>query len=372
MVATPTGGGGKGAGRELRKGYTTGACASAAAKAAAMALETGRPVAEVEIYLPAGWEARFAVARTEMRDDAVSCCVVKDAGDDPDVTNGAEVCATVSWGGEPNLVSIEGGQGVGMVTKPGLGLPVGEAAINPVPRQMIEAEVRDALGPVLAARGARVAVSVPRGETLARRTLNGRLGIVGGISILGTTGIVVPFSAEAYTATIAQATAVAAAAGCRELVLSTGRRTERFAQALLDLPEEAFVQMGDFVGFALEEAVKRGMRRATLCLMVGKLAKIAAGQLQTHVSRSRVDQAFLARVVAESGADPTTVEAVASANTSRHFAEIVQERGLDGVYDRLCVLAAESCRSCVDGKLDIRCLLMDFDGTVMGRAAAGE
>ena len=353
--------------RALRTGYTTGACAAAAAKAAAQVLLAQQRVEQVEIPLPSGRRVTFPVGRCEIRPDSACCSVVKDAGDDPDVTDGAEIRAAVSWI-EGDGVVVEGGEGVGVVTKPGLGLPVGVAAINPVPRQMIAIAVAEALGPTVPGRGVRVVITVPAGEAIARRTLNRRLGIVGGISILGTTGIVVPFSASAYTASIAQALGVAVAAGCREVVLTTGRRTERFGQGLLDLPEEAFIQVGDFIGFALEECARRGLQRATLCLMIGKLSKIAAGHLQTHVNNSRVEQAFLAQVAAECGASPATVEAISGANTSRHFAEIALERGATAVFGRLCQLAAERCHAHVGGNLSVECILVDFTGAALGRA----
>lgn len=369
MVASPIPGEtGRGRG-DLRTGYTTGACAAAAAKAATVALVTGRRVDEVEITLPTGQRVRFAVARCALQPGQALCSVVKDAGDDPDVTHGAEIRATVAWWAGWGMVAIEGGEGVGVVTKPGLGLPIGTPAINPVPRQMIQESVRDALGAATCERAVRVVISVPRGRDLARRTLNARLGIVDGISILGTTGVVVPFSTEAYTATIDQGLSVAKAVGCRDVVLTTGRRTERFAQALFGLPEEAFVQVGDHIGYALERAAEKGFLRADLGLMAGKLSKVAAGEFQTHVSRSRVDHSFLARVAAEGGADPTTVEAIAGANTGWHFHEIVQERGLVGVYDRLCRLAAEKCYGLVEGKMAIGCVLFGFEGAVLGRAS---
>ncbi|MHB1131088.1 MAG: cobalt-precorrin-5B (C(1))-methyltransferase, partial [Chloroflexota bacterium] len=283
--------------RALRSGYTTGACAAAAAKAAAQVLLGGKRVIQIEIALPTGQQVTFPVGRCQIEPDWTRCSVIKDAGDDPDVTNSAELCASVAWANVPG-VAIEGGEGVGIITKPGLELPVGSAAINPVPRKMIEQGVREALGSALAERGVRVTISVPAGEALAKKTLNARLGIVGGISILGTTGIVVPFSTAAYTASVAQALGVAVAMGCRVVVLTTGRRTERFAQAAVALAEEAFVQVGDYMGFALEECISRGVERVTVGLMVGKLAKLAAGHMQTHVSQSTVDQSFLAQVAA--------------------------------------------------------------------------
>lgn len=356
--------------RALRSGYTTGACAAAAAKAAALVLHGGKRVMQVSISLPDGQQVTFPVGRCQIEPDYARCSVIKDAGDDPDVTHQAEICAAVVWTTTPGL-AVEGGEGVGKVTKPGLGLSVGSAAINPVPRQMIQAAVAEALGSDLANRGVRIVISVPAGEALARRTLNQRLGIVGGISILGTTGIVVPFSTAAYTASIAQALGVATAAGCGEVVLTTGRRSERFAQAIVALPEEAFVQVGDFMDFALEECVRRSITRATVGVMVGKLAKLAAGQLQTHVSQSLVDQSFLARVAAECDADPALVKAIAAANTSRQFAEIVAPSGLSTVFSRLCQLAADNCRAHVAGKLAVACVLFDFEGGVLGRASAG-
>lgn len=356
--------------RALRTGYTTGACAAAATKAAAQALVGSRCAMEVEITLPTGQPVTFPIGRCQIEPGRARCSVIKDAGDDPDATNSAEICAAVSWADQPGVV-IEGGDGVGVVTKPGLEIPVGSAAINPVPRQMIQQGVTEALGPAMEGRGVRVIISVPAGAAMAKKTLNARLGIVGGISILGTTGIVVPFSAAAYRASVAQALAVAVATGSREVVLTTGRRTERFAQAQVVLPEEAFIQAGDYIGFALEEGASRGLQRATVGVMIGKLAKLAAGHLQTHVSQSQVDQSFLARVAAECGTDPTAVKAITEANTSRQFAEIVGPGGPTRVFDRLCQLAAANCHAHVEAQLAIECILFDFEGAVLGRARIG-
>lgn len=355
-------------GRTLRTGYTTGTCAAAAAKAAAHVLVTQKRVIRIDIPLPSGERVTLPVGRADIKADCVRCSVIKDAGDDPDVTNGAEICVSVSWSEIPGIV-IEGGEGVGVVTKPGLGLPVGSAAINPVPRKMIETAVVEGLGAALDGRGVRVVVTVPAGEAYAKRTLNARLGIVGGISILGTSGIVHPFSSSAYMATISQAVDVAAAAGCRHLVFTTGRRTERFAQSLLDLPEVAFVQVADFMGFALRRAEKRQMERATLCLMIGKLSKIAAGHLETHVSKSSIDPSFLARVAAENGAGAGVVDEVARANTARHAAEIFQTRGLGSLFGLLCDRAVEQCRNYVEGEMTVESILVDFDGSVLGRSS---
>ncbi|MFH1003716.1 MAG: cobalt-precorrin-5B (C(1))-methyltransferase, partial [Chloroflexota bacterium] len=308
-------------GRKQRSGYTTGACAAAAAKAAVLAWLGQQPVARVTISLPqnGGTRASFPVARCTFSQTEASCSVIKDAGDDPDVTDKAEIRATVSAGDRPGI-EITGGEGVGRVTKPGLEIAVGRPAINPVPREMIIASVREAAGDYLKTGGIRVTISVPEGEALAKRTLNRRLGIVGGISILGTTGIVIPYSAEAYTACISQSLDVAVAAGCREAVLTTGRRSEKFAQAALPwLAEEAFIQAGDFIGHALEECAKRPLAKVTVWGMVGKMSKLAAGHLYTNISDSRVDIGLLTEVAAGAGVPQATVRALRGAVTANHL-----------------------------------------------------
>src|SRR5581483_10846462 len=203
--------------RKLRRGYTTGSCATAAATAATQALLAQRPVETVTIRLPAGVDATFRLERCQFDARSAECAVIKDAGDDPDVTHLAEVA---------------GGVGVGVVTRPGLGLEVGGPAINPVPRRMITEHVTAAASCALKEQGLRVEIAMPRGEELARRTLNGRLGIVGGLSILGTSGLVIPYSTAAWRASVEQAIDVAAANGQTHLVLSTGSRSEKYAQAL--------------------------------------------------------------------------------------------------------------------------------------------
>jgi cobalt-precorrin-5B (C1)-methyltransferase len=369
MTASATEGGmTPGRRRGLRTGYTTGACAAAAAKAATIAWLTGSPPAEVTIDLPIGRPASFAIARTESNGaNGVTCTVIKDAGDDPDVTHLAEICATVSDHSAPGIV-LAGGRGVGTVTRPGLGLTVGGPSINPVPRQMILAAVADAAGPRLTTRGLRVEISVPRGEELARKTLNGRLGIVGGISILGTTGIVVPYSTAAWRASVEQAIDVAVANGQRWLVLTTGGRSEKFAMAQIDRPEIAFVEMGIFTGHALRRCQHHRVSGVTLGGMIGKLSKIAQGHLQTHVAGNQVDPAFLAAIAAEAGADAALVERLRAANTARHAQEIVQSAGPADFFDRLCECSRQACLRYVRSAFVIQVLLFDFDGRVLGRA----
>lgn len=348
----------------LRTGWTTGACATAAAKAAVTALVTGTTQQEVEIGLPAGRRVRFPVERCEVtgtppaRAEAV---VVKDAGDDPDVTHGAELTATVNWTDVPGL-RLAGGAGVGTVTKPGLGLAVGGPAINDTPRRMIGeavAEVVD-LGEV----GVRVVISVPRGEIMARKTTNRRLGILGGISILGTTGIVRPFSTASWRASVVQAVHVMAAQGEPTVVLCTGGRTERAARALLpDLPEVCFVEVGDFTGAAVTAAVGDEMTGVVFVGMAGKLAKLAAGILMTHYTRSKVDLSLLGAVTAEAGGDPSLVAAVTEANTGRHAYELWEAAGLLApAGDLLCQRVRQVLRRFAGPTVTVDVAMVDFAG----------
>jgi cobalt-precorrin-5B (C1)-methyltransferase len=327
--------------KALRTGWTTGTCASAAAKAAAVLLLTGEPPAWVEIGLPSGRRVTFAVESTSREDDApdggaATAVVIKDAGDDPDVTDGAHLTATVSWrdGVGRDGVELDGGEGVGVVTKPGLGLPVGGPAINPVPRTMITQAVREVVGD----RGVRVVISVPGGERMARKTTNRRLGVLGGISILGTTGIVRPFSTASWRASVVQAVQVAAAQGEDTIVLCTGGRTEKGAMALRpDLPDVCFIEVGDFTGAALRMAVERGITRVVFVGMAGKLTKLAAGVLMTHYTRSAVDTGLLGRLTSSVGGPASLVADVAAANTARHAYELWDSAGLlRAAGDQLC------------------------------------
>jgi cobalt-precorrin-5B (C1)-methyltransferase len=298
--------------------------------------------------------------------------VVKDAGDDPDVTHGARLTSTVAWRDDAGL-ELRGGDGVGTVTLPGLGLDVGGPAINPVPRRMISEAARPA---VEAAQrrgcGVSVTIAVPGGEEMARRTLNGRLGIVGGISILGTTGIVEAFSTASWRASVVQAVDVAAANGVTHLVLSTGGRSEGYARRRLpELPDTAFVEMGEFAGHALDRARTHGMRSATLAGMVGKLTKLAQGQFQLHVAGGGVDTGLLADIARRAGADDELVARVAAANTARHAQEMALAAGLRGFFDELCSAAATRCRERTRGALAIEAWCFDPDsGELLGSARA--
>jgi cobalt-precorrin-5B (C1)-methyltransferase len=351
-------------GEKLRTGWTTGTCAAAAAKAAARALVSGEAQEEVDIKLPRKGEerrVRFPVERCEVGEGGAwaEAVVVKDAGDDPDVTDGAHLTARVSLCEEPGI-HLDRGEGVGVVTRPGLGLDVGGPAINDVPRRMISYSVEEVLDPE--ERGVRVVISVPGGQEMAEKTTNPRLGIVGGISILGTTGIVRPFSTAAWRASVGQAINVMGAQGYDTLVLSTGGLTEKAAMRLIpDLEEVCFVEVGDFTGHALKGAVKNGLSRVFFVGMVGKLAKLAAGVMMTHWTRSKVDNDLLAGVTEKAGGSAGLVEEMKDANTARHAYELWREAGLEKAPDLLCALAAQNLEEFVERKLEVYVVMVDFD-----------
>lgn len=362
----------------LRTGWTTGTCAAAAAKAATTALATGEIQETTEIGLPDGRRVRFGVDECAVTPTQAEAVVVKDAGDDPDVTHGARLTATVRWRGEPGL-ELDGGVGVGVVTKPGLGLELGGPAINPVPRAMITQSVGEAVD--LSQQGVRVVISVPDGERMARKTTNARLGIIGGISILGTTGIVRPFSTASWRASVEQAISVLAAQGEDTVVLCTGGRTEKGAMRLLpQLPEVCFVEVGDFTGAALRRAVEHGLTRVVFAGMAGKLTKLAAGVLMTHYTRSKVSLALLEDVTLKAGGPKDLAERVANANTARHAAELWDEAGLLAAAGReLCARAARVLsRFCAELAAPaekttpkIQVIMTDFTGqTKIAEAAA--
>jgi len=358
-------------GRNLRHGYTTGACAAAAARGAAISLMKQEAVTQAEIDLPGDGRVSFAIERCAFDSNRASCSVIKDAGDDPDVTHGTEIRATVAWQDEPGI-TITGGRGVGKVTKPGLEIPVGMSAINPVPRQMIERSVREVIQNELDGKGLRVTISVPAGEELARRTLNPRLGIVKGISIIGTTGIVIPYSVNAYKASISQALDIAVACGCHQVVLTTGRRSERFAQSEMALPDECFIQAGDFIGYSLEQCFNKNIPRATIWSMTGKISKLAAGHLYTNISDSQVDIGFLVGVAADCGLSEEELKNLNGSVTANHLRRLLPEQYVTRFCDKLCELAAKKCRDKTKGKLKIECIMSDYNGVILGRFHADE
>jgi len=354
-----------------REGYTTGACAAAGAQAACRLLEDDERPETVAVRSPLGFDLAIPISRLGYADGVATAGVIKDGGDDPDVTHGAEVLVTVRRVATPGI-TILGGRGVGTITQPGLELPPGSPAINPVPLRMIGQGVAAVLGTDHPAPGVEVVVSIPGGEELAKKTLNARIGVLGGLSILGTTGIVRPMSTASWRASVVQAIDVAAANSLAHLVLTTGGRSERFAERLFPaLPQMAFVQMGIFTGDGLKRAVARGVPRVTLCGMIGKVAKLATGQMQTHVAGGGVDVAFLADLAREAGASPSLVDAIRIANTGRHVEDLVDAADFRAFYDHVARRAAASCNAFVEDRLDLEVVLFDFEGRVLARAMDG-
>ncbi|NCA71776.1 MAG: cobalt-precorrin-5B (C(1))-methyltransferase [Sphingobacteriia bacterium] len=320
--------------RGNRPGWSTGACAAAAATAAARGLETGSIPATIAILLPEGRRAQFMTHSVELTQTHARATVIKDAGDDPDVTHGARIVAELSrLPGDPGEVRLCGGEGIGRVTRAGLGLALGEAAINPGPRDYISANVRRAAPRLLARAGLLVTLAVPEGERIAARTLNARLGILGGISILGTTGVVYPYSTASFKATIRQGVQVARAQGQDRVVFTTGRRTERYCMRQYPgLAEVCFVQMGDFVGTAIECAQAAGLAEVIVGAMVGKLTKIAQGLRITHARKAAVDLPLLAQLAAQAGAGAALIDRILAGNTAREASELIAAAGLGGAF----------------------------------------
>ncbi|MGO8943929.1 MAG: cobalt-precorrin-5B (C(1))-methyltransferase CbiD [Syntrophobacteraceae bacterium] len=407
----------------LRCGFSTGTAAAAAAKAALRYLITGVCADAVAVRLPSGVYLAVPVAWCSVQRGTACASVTKDGGDDPDITNGAEIRATVSilrhgpeQGGQAERdrpeILLTAGKGVGLVTKPGLPVAPGEPAINPVPRQMLSENItlelmrsenvdleplflnspdrgisagrsaqkdRPALhlplytrtGPVETIKRAGnfsvlVEIEVPRGEELSRYTLNTRLGILGGISILGVTGLVKPFSNEAYEQTIQAAISVAASNDCDAIVLSTGGKSERFAMGLLpELPHEAFVQIADFFSFAVRKARLYGFSRIIHSVFFGKAIKMAQGHPYTHAHSVPLDLDFLAGIAHSLGHDAAHCRELASANTARHALEIIAARGSYNILDSVAQRAAlQSARLAGQGA-GIRLFLFDYDGRLL-------
>lgn len=361
----------KAAERGTRTGFTTGACAAAAARAAVLGMVDGSVPEEIESLLPNGSRVRFAVHDGRSDAQSAHAMVIKFAGDDPDCTDGAHLTVDLRLlPGQAGEVTYVAGDGVGTVTMRGLGLEVGGPAINPVPRRNIADNLREAAPALLQQHGIEVTVSVPDGQTMAKKTTNARLGILGGISILGTTGIVKPYSTAAWRASVVQGVQVAATTGHDVVALTTGGRTETFAIGALraerpELPSACFVQMGDFLRYALDEAVAQGIGTVVLAVMVGKLTKIAQGETITHANRSEVDTDLVAAIARQIGAAPEDCDAIAAAETARFGAELMVERGLGDAFHHALAQAAIDTLSAPDryGRaFQLRVLVCDFSG----------
>jgi cobalt-precorrin-5B (C1)-methyltransferase len=351
----------------LRRGWTTGACATAAARAAFVALYHGAPPDPVEIILPGERRVAFALCCFESGPDYALAGVVKDAGDDPDVTHGATILARVSLTPPGTGVTFKAGSGVGVVTRPGLPLPVGEPAINPAPREMIRANIAEAARELGESADALVEISVPNGEEIAKHTLNGRLGIVGGLSILGTTGVVVPYSCAAWIDSIHRGVDVARACGLSHIAGTTGSTSEAAVRAFYGLPEQALVEMGDFVGALFKYLKRNPVARVTIGGGFAKMSKLAQGRLDLHSSRSQINLAGLGALAVEAGGDAALAERIRSANSALEALRLAQGAGVD-LPKHVARRAWETAASALHGAdLELEIMVFDRDGGLLAR-----
>lgn len=344
---------------KLRSGVTTGASAAAAAQAAVIMMFKHEEIHTARVVNPQGKEILVPVKSVMLHNDYAEAVVIKDGGDDPDVTDGLEIVVSVCHG---EGIEISGGTGVGIVTKPGLQIPVGEPAINPVPRHMITAAVRDYLPEGV---GVKVKVSVPRGQEVARRTLNPKLGIVGGISILGTTGIVEPMSEEAFKKSLVPQISMAKAYGFSTICLTPGRLGETWATGKLGIPNEAVIQMSNFVGHMLQSCVGMGIKQVILTGHHSKLTKVAAGCFHTHNKVSDARLETLAAYAGLLGAQPPVIDRLLRCNTSEGALEVLRENNLMGVISLIAAKASQKAMEHVFGELRVGVVMFTMAGEIL-------
>jgi len=352
---------------KLRNGFTTGTCATAGSMAAVLAITNQKKIDSVSVILPKKNTIQIKITDCQFTKKSAKCLVIKDGGDDPDVTHGAEIWTEVSLTDKLNKIEIDGGKGVGRVTKPGLGLDIGSAAINSTPKKMIIENISKIAQDLLKKNGLNVMISVPKGEELASKTDNPRLGILGGISILGTSGIVIPYSTASFAAAIRQSLDVTIAMGNDTVVLTTGGRSEDFSRNIIKLPDHCFVQMGDFSGYTVQQCAKKKIKKAYVAGFIGKLTKMAMGVKQTHVKGSKVDMEFLSKVAQKCNANTKIVDEIQKANTARHVYEIITKEKLVGFFDMVCEEVYKQLRNHSEKKFEVDVIMFDFEGNIIGR-----
>lgn len=341
--------------RELREGVTTGTCATACAMASALWQESGCVPAAVTVHTPAGKDVELEIIAGKYPE----CSVIKDAGDDPDVTDGCKVSAVTVIGNEDGPVTYIGGAGVGKVTCPGLKVSVGEPAINPVPRQMIEQHLRQVIG----SRQAQVTISVKDGELLAKKTFNPRLGIVGGLSILGTTGIVRPMSEEAMKASLSAELSVRLAK-TKHIVFVPGNSAEEALRTLYGALD--FVQMSNYVGYMLDEALRMSAKTILIAGFAGKLVKVAADIMNTHSHVADGRRETVCTFAALNGADSQVIQQLYDCRTIQKTIDIIKAAKLEQIWPQLAETAAQKCVLRTGGDINIGVMLLDKDGGVLG------
>lgn len=345
----------------MKKGFTTGTCAQAASKGAAFMLATKKLLEEVTVKVPSGDELVLKLINQKINNNSASCAIVKDSGDDPDITNGMKIYAKVKFSSKKG-VTITAGKGVGRVTKPGLAVGVGEYAINPVPRRMISREVSQLLPKD---KGLEVVISVPKGRELAKHTFNPRLGIVGGISIIGTSGIVLPKSLEAYKASLSLQLDVLKAQGHKKAVLVLGYVGEKFAAEVLKADEDSIIKIGDHVGFMLKECQKRKIENILLIGHIGKLVKLARGQFNTHskFGDNRVDT--IVEAARACGAKKEVIDELLRQTTAEATIDILKKNKLIKVFPELIGKITDSINKYLSAPVSLKCLLLSLKGEVL-------
>jgi len=350
--------------RVLRYGNTTGACATAAAKAALVTL-LDKPVDRIGIPSPLG--IRFEILIKESKklgDDTAVASVIKDAGEDVDVTNKMEIIATVKLTDDDGKITIKGGKGVGTVTKPGLQIPEGGSAINPVPREMIKEGITEVLPP---GKGVEVFINAPEGEKIAKKTQNPKLGIIGGISILGTTGVVRPLSKSAYKRSLLPKIDVALAQNYARIFMVPGNIGEKLAKRLLKVPDDAIVQTGDFVGYMLEKATEKGAKEIVIFGHPGKLVKLAAGIFNTHHKMGDARMEVIAACAGALGADTELIKAILRSNTTEETIKFLEQADLlQQTFDKIAEQVCRRSLERVDNKVKIKVVVVSMDGKILG------
>ena len=352
--------------RPLRTGLTTGCCATACSVAAAQALLAGTKTEFVKVKLPRGKVVELVISECCASAAGMIAATIKDAGDDPDVTHGATVFVELSLSTQAG-VRFKAAEGVGTVTRAGLPIAVGEAAINPMPRKMITDHLNQIASDLAYVGGFEVAIGIRNGEEIALKTMNARLGIVGGLSILGTTGIVRPFSCSAFIASIHQGIDVAKANGIEHIAATTGNRSEAFIKHHYDLPEMALVEMGDFVGAVLKYLKRQSMKRLILCGGFGKISKLACGHLDLNSKSSQIDFEHLAQCADQAGADADLFKRIRKANTSIEALDLCHQADVD-LADVICRKALAQARRILPDNIRLEVWAVDRAGAQVGSA----
>jgi cobalt-precorrin-5B (C1)-methyltransferase len=352
-------------GKTYRCGYTTGSCAAAASRAAVAMLLTGRSMEDVQLLTPSGITLDILLHDITIDKDFASCSVIKDSGDDPDVTNGIKVFAK-AWHNTENRLIIEAGTGIGRVTKKGLQVAVGQPAINPVPMQMIVSAVSMLLKNN---QGVTVEISIPEGEEIARKTFNERLGIVGGISILGTSGIVVPMSDEAFKESLALELSMLKEKGCREMVLTPGNYGEAFIAANLPGATECTVTTSNFVGYMLHEAVRFEMEKILLVGHIGKLVKVAGGIFHTHSNVADARNEIMAAHYMQFSGDAEGFRKIMQSNTTEEAIEFVHD---DAFFGYLCEVIQRRCHEHIRNKAGVEVIIFSQAKGLLGKTSKAD